>query len=384
MGKTYVEPGRAAVTGVFAQRQGGVSYGNFTAADLPTVNDDLTLGYAPGSLWHYTDRSRTYVCIDATEGAAIWDDLGEAQKLTILCRNDTGSTITKGSIVYVTGATGDHPTIALADKDSENTSSRALGMAVADILDDEDGFVAVAGTVDKLNTNSYIAGTALWLGDNGGWTDTKPVPPAHAVFVGWVARQNTNNGRIVLHIQNGYELDELHDVLITTTPTNGEVLAYETSSSLWKPKRHPRVVYSNVTVAEVETEIEDVAIYSVPANLLSTDGDSLRATYYGTNVDPTVEIAVYFGATKIAEITDLGGGVWKIVAELHRVTSSLLRGNVYFSYSASGVIKDEIVTVSVSSLNLVTTAYDLYLKIDTTAADIATLFTGRVELLPAP
>jgi hypothetical protein len=87
--------------------------------------------------------------------------------------------------------------------------------------------------VDDLNTAAYVAGTPLYLGDNGGWTSPMPVSPAHSVFVGWVAISNANNGRIILHIQNGYELDELHDVLITT-PTNGQVLAYESSTSLWK------------------------------------------------------------------------------------------------------------------------------------------------------
>jgi len=160
----------------------------------------------------------------------------KARMVSIVCRNETGSTITKGSIVYVTGATGNHPTIALADKDSEATSSKTLGMVIADIANNAEGTIAVNGTVDNLNTNAYAAGTPLYLGDNGGWTSTKPVPPAHAVFIGWVTIQNNSNGRIVLHIQNGYELDELHDVLITGTPTDGYVLTYEASSALWKPK----------------------------------------------------------------------------------------------------------------------------------------------------
>jgi hypothetical protein len=155
-----------------------------------------------------------------------------ARQVIITCRNATGSTITKGSIVYVTGATGNHPTIALADKDSEATSSKTLGMVTADIAHNADGTVAVNGTVDNLNTDAYTAGTALWLGDNGGWVSTAPSAPAHSVFIGWVTNQNSSNGRIVLHIQNGYELEELHDVSITD-PDDGDVLTFDEDLGLW-------------------------------------------------------------------------------------------------------------------------------------------------------
>ena len=37
----------------------------------PTVNDDVTLGYLPGSRWSL-DNGRTYSCVDETLGAAIW------------------------------------------------------------------------------------------------------------------------------------------------------------------------------------------------------------------------------------------------------------------------------------------------------------------------
>jgi hypothetical protein len=42
-------------------------------------------------------------------------------------------------------------------------------------------------------------------------------------------------GVIQVKVQNGYELDELHNVQILTTPANGAVLAYDSVSDLWKP-----------------------------------------------------------------------------------------------------------------------------------------------------
>jgi hypothetical protein len=56
-------------------------------------------------------------------------------------------------------------------------------------------------------------------------TQTKPVAPAHAVFIGWLEIKG-NNSTIIVDIQNGYELNELHDVLITSA-SDGQVLQRE-------------------------------------------------------------------------------------------------------------------------------------------------------------
>ena len=43
---------------------------NFEAYDLPTAEDDETLGYGKGSLWIYGGEA--YICVDATESSADW------------------------------------------------------------------------------------------------------------------------------------------------------------------------------------------------------------------------------------------------------------------------------------------------------------------------
>lgn len=65
--------------------------------------------------------------------------------------------------------------------------------------------------------------------------NTPPAEPAHSVFIGTVARAHPTQGRIVLAIQNGYELNELHGVQISNDQ-DGDVLQYEASSGLWKNK----------------------------------------------------------------------------------------------------------------------------------------------------
>ena len=55
----------------------------------------------------------------------------------------------------------------------------------------------------------------------------------HLVYVAVVEYSNPSNGKLFVKVQNGYELDELHDVQITS-PANGNTLIYDASTSLWK------------------------------------------------------------------------------------------------------------------------------------------------------
>lgn len=161
-----------------------------------------------------------------------------ASKEMVAVINKTGATITKGSIVYLksSSSSGTHPEILLADADTEATSSKTLGATYEDILNDAVGYVVTSGEVDNLDTTAYNIGDKLWLSQTAGQvTTTPPTQPAHTVFIGTVTRSQNTNGRILYAIQNGYELGELHDVLLTT-PANNDALVYESSSSLWKNK----------------------------------------------------------------------------------------------------------------------------------------------------
>lgn len=45
---------------------------NLLGAAAPTVNDDLSEGFEPGSRWMDLTGDQAYVCLDNTEGAAVW------------------------------------------------------------------------------------------------------------------------------------------------------------------------------------------------------------------------------------------------------------------------------------------------------------------------
>ena len=162
-----------------------------------------------------------------------WQD-NYATELRIVARNETGSTLAKGTVVYINGAAGNKPTLAKALATGDATSAQTVGMVSADILNNQNGEVTVRGLLAGLDTSAYAAGTQLYLSGTtaGEVTSTKPSAPIHLVYVGIVSRQHVNQGQVEVAVQNGFELHELHDVKITSV-SNGQVLKYDSAQGLW-------------------------------------------------------------------------------------------------------------------------------------------------------
>jgi hypothetical protein len=149
--------------------------------------------------------------------------------------NAEASTITKGHAVYLYQATGNKASVKLAYNTSDATSAKTFGLAAEDIGAGQNGMVICQGVLDGLNTGMYSDGDTLYLGATAGsYTNVKPYAPNHLVYIGIVEKANAGNGQIYVKTQNGYELDEIHDVdLITTPPVAGNLLGY--NGSLWVP-----------------------------------------------------------------------------------------------------------------------------------------------------
>jgi len=157
-----------------------------------------------------------------------------AKNLEVYVRNQTGSTIPAGSIVYINGATGNRPTITLAQANNDANSAQTFGFVKTAIANNGTGYVIVRGELENINTSALTEGVQLYLSPTtaGTWTTTKPSAPQHLVYVGICVRAHPTQGVILVAVQNGYELPELHDVKITS-PTNGQVLKYDSAQSLW-------------------------------------------------------------------------------------------------------------------------------------------------------
>jgi hypothetical protein len=147
--------------------------------------------------------------------------------------------IAKGQAVYVSSAAGTNIIVSKASNATEAASSKTLGLLETGGSNNAVVKVVTEGLLAGLDTSTATAGDPVWLGTDGNLIYglvNKPFAPAHLVFIGIVTRVNSNNGEIFVKVQNGFELREIHDVLLELNGSiaDNEVLAYDTASGLWK------------------------------------------------------------------------------------------------------------------------------------------------------
>ena len=144
-------------------------------------------------------------------------------------RNVDTVTLPVGTVVYLFGATGDRADVKRADFTSDVTSSKTIGVVAQSLAVNDVGAVVTRGYVTGVNLSAYTPGQVLYLNAAGAFTATKPSAPNHLVFVGIAVRCNAN-GIMYVATQNGYELDELHNVQ-ASSPSSGDFLKY--NGTLW-------------------------------------------------------------------------------------------------------------------------------------------------------
>lgn len=204
--------------------------------------------------------------------------------------NSTGSPLTKGTVIRVTGSQGQRLTAAPALADGDANSSTTFAVMAETIADNAQGFALTEGVLKNVNTQSIADGTTLWLSPTaaGQYTPTKPVAPQHLVLLGFVVKGNsTGGGSIYVKIINGFELGELHDVKVSasTSIANDEILAYNTSAGVWT--NSPLLI-----TTRAEVSVNTAAITSINGRLPTgtiVDTTSVQ-TFTNKRINPRVSV----------------------------------------------------------------------------------------------
>jgi hypothetical protein len=234
----YVYP-PTPYTGSFTGSFYGQLYGSSSYAETASYITDVTLDNVDHITFDTTSTTTP------TEATFVWNDgdgtldlglkggnvtlqLGQEQLARVY--NAEATTLNDGEIVYISGSQGNRIAVKRADSTNEDGSRNTLGMVTETILSGEEGFVTTGGVVHGLNTIGLTAGATIFLGTNGQYTQTRPTAPNHTVIVGFVERVHASQGSIFVKIDNGYELNELHNI-VADQPTLGDLLIY--SGSVW-------------------------------------------------------------------------------------------------------------------------------------------------------
>jgi hypothetical protein len=300
---TYV----ATITGVSSYADGDAylirfTNGNTTGATL-NIN---ALGAVPlyennngpligGDIWDGGEMLCTY-----NSTLNIFQCIGTSpNSLFAYVTNADASTITKGQVVCAFGGTGDRLTVKLANNVGDSTSAQTVGVVLStSIATNQKGIIIVQGLLDGLSilpTATWADGDPVYLGATpGSITKVKPYAPNHLVYLGVVTTaSNGSAGRWYVRVQNGYELDELHNVQAQSPAVNDILYYFGGSPGQWKTASIPTVL--GYTPQEQIT--------------LTTTGTSGPATLVGTTLN-IPEYAGGGGSTPIDIQLFTSSGVW--------------------------------------------------------------------------
>ena len=205
-----------------------------------------------------------------------------AKVIVALVTNAESTTLLKGEVVYLYQATGNRASVKRARNLHDSTSAKTFGIVRDDISAGGTGIVVTQGVVDKLSTQSFTEGTTLYLDSIAGqYTATKPKAPYHLVYVGIVERANNGNGQVYVRCQNGYELDEIHDVQINSA-VDGNTILYNSASKVWKntPYNLGTVLdYGNVSYTRPTQQNRNIIL----RDTINNQNAYLNLSYGGSN-----------------------------------------------------------------------------------------------------
>jgi predicted heme/steroid binding protein len=386
---------RQAISLTTTGTSGAATYDNSTGVlNIPNYTTDLS-GYVPstrtltinGTTYDLSaDRSWTVAGsmpaggtagqilakIDATDYNTEWIDNYATQ-----VKNEVklGAALTKGTPVYVSSANGTNMIVSASSNTTEATSSKTFGLletggALNDLVK-----CVTYGLLAGLDTSAAnAAGDPVWLGPNGTLLyglANKPYAPAHMVYIGVVTRKQSNNGEIFINIQNGFEMDELHNVS-ARNPDNNAILAYNTSTSLWEKNTIAGVLgYTPEQPLTFSSPLSrSTNTVSIPAATSSVDG-------YLSSTDWFVFNSKQAGSGNLTSLTNLIFSSESFVKMTGPDTFALDTTAYYPASNPNGYTSNTGTVTSVAALTIGTAGTDL-------SSSVATGTTTPVITLNVP
>lgn len=217
--------------------------------DFEAVTFDAAAGVGVGQgqvAWNADERT-----LDLGKGGGVTLQVGSEQLM--LSRNSTGTTIPNGTAVRFTGTLGNSGRILVAPMIADGTLPGYVffGVTTEAIDAGADGFVTTFGKVRQVDTRSFEEGDVLWCDPAvpGGFTRVEPQAPNLKLPVAAVISKATN-GIILVRVDTGRRLMDLHDVEANGTKADGDVLAWDAAAARWEASNRLTLLEARVAALE--------------------------------------------------------------------------------------------------------------------------------------
>jgi len=220
-----------------------VDLGEFEIKAGQVEFDQTPTGTAGVGVMRWNDSDGT---VDlGLKGGNVTLQIGQEQVLRVVNKTATNVNLLEANYqaVRVTGAQGQRLKVDLAQATNDTLSAETIGLVTETINNNQEGFITTSGLVRGINTTGSLQGETWADGDilylspttAGRATKVKPTAPNHLIVLGYVIHAHITQGSIFVKVDNGYELDELHNVKITSA-ANNNVLAYTSATDVWENK----------------------------------------------------------------------------------------------------------------------------------------------------
>jgi hypothetical protein len=192
--------------------------------------------------------------------------------------------------------------------------------------------------------------------------------------MGYVVYAHVNNGKIFVKVDNGYELDELHNVRISGE-TNNQVLSYDSTQDVWVNRTLSSDIYETSTDGAV-TSTSTSNVYTsgvlVPANSFTTGNNAeltVRGRKTGTAGNMTMRIYINtinsISGSPILVATNTTGAVNQTYLQFNRFLSIKSTGTTEVFSNTGGSNIDWLGSnLGINQLS-VNWASDLYIVVST-------------------
>lgn len=278
----YLRSAAAATTYVpYTGATTNVNLGEFQASVGQVTLDQTPTQTAGVGVLRWNDSDGTADL--GLKGGNVTLQIGQEEVVRVVNKTDANLLESQYHAVYVSGAQGQRLKVGNAIALADSSSAATIGLVTENIDLNQEGFITTNGLVRNINTTGSLQGETWNDGDllylsgttAGQITNVKPIAPTHTVIIGYVVYAHANNGKIFVKVDNGYELDELHNVRIVSA-ANNQGLFYDSAAKLWENKSISTVLgYTPANNANV-VKYADTASMLIPY-LRKADTASLSA-----------------------------------------------------------------------------------------------------------